>query len=168
MFPALVRIMFLRGSPERILYQRRDFIVSLFVAIAASAVVQFVYFIDTPLLAGLRVFAELTMFMLWMTLLTAKVGRLRLAQAMLILIYISIFMDSVLITCGVWQRFLPFPDVNVVAVLLGLVMCYGGANVVAWALRKPLSAGALQMAGYALAVVALDGTFRYLFGIMAA
>ena len=165
---SLLRIMFLRGSPERILYDRRWFILGLVAAIVLSALVQLIYFGDTAIFAGLRVFAELTMFMLWITLLTAKVGRLRLAQAMLMLVWISVVADAVLLLLGLLGLSLPIAPRDVIAVLWAAVVCYGVVNVIGWARREAMPAAALQVLGYVVAVVVLDGTFRYLFGIMAA
>lgn len=161
----LLRIIFLRGSPERILYSRRLFLVVLVAAVAASALVQIYYFRDHTTFVILRVFAELTVFMVWMVLLTAKVARLRLASLMLVLLLISLFGDSVLLLLSP----LPLADVaRPLGLIWGIALLYGAGNATSWALRKPLSHGCLQSGLYGLFVVGLDLAFRGLYEIVAA
>ncbi len=160
----LAKVVFLRGSPERIFYTRRRFIVSLLLAVAASAAVQAFYFNDHLVFVILRVFAELTMFMLAIVFLTRKIARFRLAYAMFVLVLISLAADLVLIVLSV-----PVPESvrGGVGYGVGLVALYGASNTVAWGLRKPLHHGAGVMALYVAAVVGLDSAFRSLYQTMA-
>jgi asparagine N-glycosylation enzyme membrane subunit Stt3 len=159
----LVRILFFRGSPERILYARKRFILALCAAMAASAMVQFLVYGDHTVFVILRVFAELTLFMLWVVLLTAKVARLRLASMMMVLCFISVIADLATLLAGTLS---PVAWRNGVGIAVGLLASYGVANVVAWALRKPLQIGVLHFAGYVLAVTLLDQSFRGLYNTM--
>ena len=161
---SLMRIMFLRGSPERILYSRKLFIGALASALLASGVLQFFGYGDHLVFVILRVFAEITMFMLWMVFMTAKVARLRLANMMLVLMMISLIVD--IVTTLV---LLPTPmEVRTsIGIVIGLVAAYGVSNVVAWALRKPVHIGALYFGLYYAAVTGLDLAFRGLYGVMA-
>ena len=93
----MLRVIFLRGSPERVYYTRRRFIVALLLAVAVSALVQWFYHGDHLVFVILRVFAELTMFMLTMVFLTRRVARFRLAYLMLVLVLISLFADTFLL-----------------------------------------------------------------------
>lgn len=161
----LLRIVFLRGSPERIRYDRWLFIVSLVLALCASGLVQHLFFGDHLIFALLRVFAEVTMFMLMIVLLTAKVGRLRLANLMLVLVLINLLMDIVLLLCA------PLPDSQITALLpytLGLAAFYGGSSCVKWALRSSHLKGAGYLGVYLVAAIGLDLVFRNLYNIMAA
>ncbi len=161
----IVRILFLRGSPERILYARSTMLWALAAALVASVVVRLTYFDDMYVFVLLWVFAKLTMFMLWMTLLTARVVRLRLANAMLCLVLASLTYDVVLIAVS------PLPLGNLagpVAWMWAGAIGYGAANITAWAVRKPLSHGLAQVAGYYAAFGGLDLAFRHLYSIMAA
>ena len=161
---SLMRIMFLRGSPERILYSRKLFIGALATALFASGLLQFFGYADHLIFVILRVFAEITMFMLWMVFMTAKVARLRLANMMLVLMMISVIVDVVTTLI-----LLPMPmEVRAsVGIALGLVAAYGVSNAVAWALRKPLHIGALYFGLYYVAVTGLDLAFRGLYEVMA-
>ena len=69
----VLRIVFLRGSPERIYYTRRLFIVAVILAVLVSALVQWFYHGDHVVFVILRVFAELTMFMLMAVLLVQPI-----------------------------------------------------------------------------------------------
>ena len=156
--------MFLRGSPERILYVRKFFIVALLSALVTSGLLQFFGYGDHVVFVILRVFAEITMFMLWMVFMTAKVARLRLANMMLVLMMISVVMDLATLLVV-----LPFPlelRANV-GMIMGIVAAYGVSNVVAWALRKPILFGALHFGLYLAAVTGLDLAFRGLYETMA-
>lgn len=161
---SLMRIMFLRGSPERILYSRKLFIGALVSALFASGLLQFFGYGDHLVFMILRVFAEITMFMLWMVFMTAKVARLRLANMMLILMMISVLVDS-FTTFALLPT--PLELRNTVGVVIGLIAAYGVSNVVAWALRKPIHIGALYFALYYAAVTGLDLAFRGLYEVMA-
>ena len=167
----LLRILFLRGSPERILYERRFFIIGLLAALALSAAAQYGYHQDHLVFVVLRVFAELTIFMLWMVILTGKVARLRLASVMLILVWTSVLMDTVLLSL-----ILPFnllaatPQVFTgTAYILGGALCYGLVSVVGWGLKSTQMTGMalVHVVGYVACVTFLDSTFRYLFNIVA-
>ena len=164
------RIVFLRGSPERIYYTRRLFIVSLLLAVAASAAVQTVLFDDHVVFVILRVFAELTMFMLMMVVLTAKIARFRLARMMLVLVLISLMADTLLTLIGavVSYRTAEPQLVDTIAYAFAAVALYGAANVTAWGLQRPLHVGAGVMLLYAIASTGLDMAFRGLYEIMAA
>lgn len=159
------RIMFMRGSPERLLYSRRTMIVALLLAVLLSGAARMVYFGDHLTFAILWAFAKTTMFMLWMVLLTAKVARLRLASMMLSLVLISLCIDGVYLLTGP----LPLGEARtLLGRVWGLSALYGMASVVGWALRKPLGTGAMQATGYLAAVVGLDMAFRHLYATMAA
>lgn len=165
MMQSLLRIMFLRGSPERILYSRKLFIVALLSALVASALLQWFGYGDHLVFVILRVFAEITMFMLWMVFMTSKVARLRLANMMLVLMMISVLVDVITLLV-----LIPAPEeVSVqIGILFGVAAAYGVSNVVAWALRKPIHIGALYFALYYAAATGLDLAFRGLYGIMVA
>ena len=160
---SVVRMMLLRGSPERILYSRKLFIASLLSALLLSGLAQWLFHGDRPEFVILRVFAETTMFMVWIVLLTAKVARLRLASMMLSLVLMSALIDALLALLGL---VLPVGVRVFVSAAAGAVLLYGGASVLAWALRKELLYGGMHVAGYAIAVYALDASFRHLFGMM--
>lgn len=130
---------------------------------AVSALVQSLVYDEHAVFVILRVFAELTMFMLWVVLLTAKVARLRLASMMMILCLISVAVDLTTLILGVVS---PVEWRNALGFAIGALSSYGVANVVGWALRKPLQIGALHFAGYFVAVTALDLSFRGLYNIM--
>ena len=170
-FYSLLRILFLRGSPERVLYVRRNFIIGLLGALVASGAAQYLYHGDHLVFMILRVFAEVTMFMLWMVVLTGKVARLRLANAMLILVWTSILMDTVLILIAPLMGWLNVEDVtrDFLAFGWGAVLCYGVINVIAWALRLRgfANMATVHLAGYLIAVFALDASFRGLYNVMA-
>ena len=164
------RIVFLRGSPERIYYTRRLFIVSLLLAVSASAAVQLLLFDDGLVFTLLRVFAELTMFMLMMVILTAKIARFRLARMMLVLVLISLLADMLLagVGTGVSYRSAAAQVVDAIAYGVSAVALYGAANVLAWGLQRPLLWGAGGMLLYVAAASGLDAAFRGLYQIMAA
>jgi len=165
----VVRIVFLRGSPERVYYTQRLGRYSLLLAVVASAAAQALYFQDTVVFVILRVFAEATMFMLMMVLLTAKITRLRLAKVLVVLVLISLLVDSLLALLGVGLN-LAGIDQNLrvlPAYLLAACALYGAASVVAWGLSKPLLQGAGVMGLYILAVLGLDMSFRHLYQMMA-
>ena len=170
MLQGLFRVMFLRGSPERIHYTRRRFIIGLLLAIVASTLVQIFYFNDHLVFIVLRVFAEMTMFMLAMVILTTNITRFRLAYLMLILVMISVAADSILLLLGlVMQLFTDHPaGRDWLAIGLGAIALYGASNVMAWGLRKKFVMGAMVMLGYVAAVLALNVSFRYLYEIVAA
>ena len=132
------RIAFFRGSPERIYYTRRLFIVSLLLAVCASALVQWVLFADHLVFVILRVFAEITMFMVMMVLLTAKIARFRLARMMLVLVLLNLFVDGVLVLMGMVVSYRN-TDPQVVDVLvygLSAVAIYGAGSAMAWGLQR--------------------------------
>ncbi len=164
------RIVFLRGSPERIYYTRRLFIVSLLLAVVASAAVQAVLFNDHVVFVILRVFAEMTMFMLMMVVLTAKIARFRLARMMLVLVLISLIADVLLtvVGAGVSYRNADPELVDGIAYVVSAVALYGASSVIAWGLKRPLWFGAGVMALYVVAAVGLDLAFRGLYEVMAA
>jgi hypothetical protein len=166
---SVARIVFLRGSPERIYYSRRLFIVSLLLAVLASAAVQLLLFDDHPVFMLLRVFAELTMFMLMMVVLTAKIARFRLARMMLVLVLVSLLADILLSAVGtvVSYRSAAPQVVDVIAYGVGAVAMYGAASVVAWGLQRSLPIGAAVMLLYLVTVLGLDMAFRGLYQIMA-
>lgn len=163
----LLRILFLRGSPERILYTRSMAIVGLVVAVCLSTAAQLVFFQDHMVFAILRVFAEVTMFMLWIVLLTAKVAWLRLANTMLVLVWASVLMDAALVLVGVLFS-ATGAMASYAAYLWSAGILYGAVNVVAWALRQRglFNQAWLHVGGYVVAVWAVDGVFRYLYGMM--
>ena len=162
---ATLRIMYLRGSPERILYSRQLMIVSLLLALVVSGCARYLYFDDHIPFATLWVFAKTTMFMLWMVLLTAKVARLRLATMMLSLVLISLVVDVGYVLLS------PLPLgglADSVAWIWGASALYGIGSVVAWARRQSLLQGLTQGAGYLAVFMGLDLAFRHLYSIMAA
>ncbi|CAE7149479.1 GALNS [Symbiodinium necroappetens] len=150
----VVRIVFLRGSPERIYYTQRLGRYSVLLAVVVSAATQAVYFQDNVVFVILRVFAEVTMFMLMMVLLTARISRLRLAKVLLTLVLISLLTDSVLTLSGVGLN-LASIELSLRALpayLLAAFALYGASSVVAWGLNKPLVQGAGVMGVYVVAV----------------
>ncbi len=158
------RVVFLRGSPERVHYSQRRFIVSLLLAIIASAAAQFLYFGDHVVFVILRVFAELTMFMLTMVVLTSRIPRFRLAYLMLILVLISLFADMLLLLLSP----LPLGDAHMgIAWLVGGVALYGASSATAWGLKKPIQQGVLVMGVYVLLVLAINVAFRALYDMAA-
>ncbi len=162
---ATLRIMYQRGSPERILYSRKLMIVCLLLALAVSGLARVLYFGDHIPFAILWVFAKTTMFMLWVVLLTAKVARLRLATMMLSLVLISLVVDSVYILLSP----LPLGELaNPIAWIWGASALYGMGSVVAWARRQSLLQGLTQAGGYLAVFMGLDLAFRHLYSIMAA
>jgi uncharacterized membrane protein YcfT len=165
----VIRIVFLRGSPERIYYTQRLGRYSLLLAVVASAAAQALYFQDTVVFVILRVFAEATMFMLMMVLLTAKITRLRLAKVLVVLVLISLLVDSLLALLGIGLNLAGLEQNLRVAPAYLLAACalYGAASVVAWGLSKPLLQGAGVMGLYVLAVLGLDMSFRHLYQMMA-
>lgn len=162
---SLARIVFLRGSPERILYDRRLFWLGLTLALVFSALAEATFHQQHLVFVILRVFAETTLFMLWMVLLTAKVARMRLASLMLVLVWINGLGDVLLVLLS------PLgldPAVRMtVSAVLGGILIYGAANAVAWALRGRLSRGVLHAGLYAGAVWALVLSFQALYNIIA-
>ena len=166
---SVLRIIFLRGSPERINYDRRLFIVVLLGAVAASAAAQTLYFGDHVAFTILRVFAEVTMFMVMMVLLTAKIPRFRLARMMLALVLISLLCDSLLILLSpiTGLGLLESSQATYIAWLVALPAIYGAASVLAWRLRKVFAHGLGVFILYVAAVVGLDMAFRHLYQIMA-
>ena len=169
-FKGVLRVVFLRGSPERIFYTRKRFIVGLLAAVLFSGLVQAFYFGDHLVFVILRVFAELTMFMLAMVLLTRKIPRFRLAYMMLALVFISVFIDGCLLALsplfgngaamgGEITRYIAWG--------LGAIGLYGASSTVAWGMRLPINQGALVMALYVAAAVGLDMAFRSLYATMA-
>ena len=159
------RVVLLRGSPERVHYSRRRFIVALILAVLASAGVQVLFYEQHVVFTILRVFAELMMFMFTMVFLTAKVERFRLSYAMLLLVLISLFADCLLLLIA---GFSLANYANPIGLLIAAIAFYGASNTVAWALHKPLGGGLLVMAGYVAAVTGLDVAFRFLYEIAAA
>jgi len=172
----LWRVVFRRGSPERILYTRRRFIIGLFAAIAACGLVHAFYYQDHLVFVILRIFAELTTFMMAMVILTAKIPRFRLAYLMLVLVLISVSMDTILIVlaallAGVMQVAPELEGATLrtyMGLAVALPMLYGASSCVAWGLRKPWSQGAIVMAAYVAVATGIDLAFRGLYGIMAA
>ncbi len=165
----VVRIVFLRGSPERIYYTRRLFLVALTIAIAASAATQVLLFGDHLTFVVLRVFAELTLFMLMMVLLTAKVARFRLVRMGLALVLISLFADMLLTVLSPLfvLQILSAESARMLAFGVAGIACYGAANALAWGLQKGVSTGLAYVALYAVAVQGLDFAFRSLYQMMA-
>ena len=164
MMNGVLKVMVLRGSPERVYYSRPRFIVALVLALILSASVQWLVYHDHLVFVILRVFAELTMFMLAAVLLTAKVARFRLACTLFLLVLINVVADSLLLLVA------PFDlgeSVHTVGWLLALAAFYGASNTVAWALRKPITTGMLVMLVYAAAVFGLDLAFRTLYNMVA-
>ena len=170
-----MRVIFRRGSPERILYTRRRFIIGLFAAMVACALVQAWFYQDHLVFVILRVFAELTTFMMAMVILTAKIPRFRLAYLMLVLVFISLFFDaSLLLIAGVMALLEALAEITFdtttrtyVGALLALPIIYGAASCVAWGLRKAWSQGAVVMAAYVGAALGIDLAFRGLYSVMA-
>lgn len=157
--------MYVRGSPERILYSRRLMIVCLLLALVLSGLARHLYFSDHMPFAILWVFAKTTMFMLWMVLLAAKVARLRLATMMLSLVLISLVVDMGYVVLSP----LPLGELRrVVAWIWGASALYGIGSVVAWARRQSLLQGLTQGAGYLVVFMGLDLAFRHLYSIIAA
>ncbi|NOX50164.1 MAG: hypothetical protein GXP16_06445 [Gammaproteobacteria bacterium] len=166
-FSNLLRVMFMRGSPERFLYSRWRSIPALLGAIVLSALVQHFYFGDQVVFVILRVFSEVTMFMLWMVLLTAQVGRLRLANMMLVLVLISLFYDAVLLLLSltpIYAKVL-FAHAGVMAFIWGAIILYGAGNTVSWAIRSKLWYGCMHVFLYISAAFALEFSFRWLYEI---
>jgi hypothetical protein len=138
----------------------------LAVAVCLSAAAQSIFFQDHLVFVILRVFAEVTMFMLWIAFLTAKVARLRLANAMLILVWASVLMDAVFVLVG--ALFSPIGAIaDYAAYLWSGAIFYGAVNVIAWALRLRglFNPAWLQVGGYVFAVWLVNGVFRYLYGM---
>ena len=166
----LLRVVFLRGSPERIFYTRRRFIVCLLLAVLLSGLAQAFFYQDHLVFVVLRVFAELTMFMLAIVLLTAKIARFRLAYMMLVLVMISALMDTTLLAIA--PILTVFADAEAarlwVGWAIGAMAAYGAANCFAWGLRRDLLGGAVVVLLYLAASLALDLAFRGLYDIMAA
>ena len=158
------RVMLLRGSPERVHYSRPRFLVGLALAILASGLVEWLVYGDHIVFIILRLFAELTMFMLAVTLLTAKVARFRLAYAMLLLVWISVFTDTLLLLAAPFEL---GDAAHTLGFVMGLIALYGAGNVTAWALRKPLVQGVMVMVVYAVAVIGLDLAFQTLYDMIA-
>jgi len=163
------RIVFLRGSPERIYYTRRLFIVSLLLAVLASAGVQVVLFADHVVFVILRVFAEITMFMLMMVVLTAKIARFRLARMMLVLVLINLLADALLILVGtvLSYRTADIQLVDGMAYVVSAIAAYGASSAMAWGLQRPLMFGAGVILLYVAAATGLDMAFRGLYEVMA-
>ena len=161
----LMRVIFMRGSPERVLYDRWLLRLGLLFAVLLAATAQSVLHQDHVVFVLLRVFAELVVFMLWMTYLTSRVGRLRLAQAMMFFFWISAFADLVLALLGLvglderWR--------DILAIGIGAIAAYGAANTLSWALRRKLSYAGAQVLGYMLLTWALDAAFRALYNLAA-
>jgi len=165
---SVLRVVFLRGSPERIYYTRRLFIGALLCAVTLSASAQWLYFGDHVVFVILRVFAEIMPFMLMMVLLTAKIARFRLARMMLVLVLISALADALLLLISPLTWFAD-PAVQAgIGYMVGAAAIYGCASVVAWGLNRPLSHGAGVIGLYVAAAVGLDLAFRHLYQIMAA
>ncbi|XOV83094.1 MAG: hypothetical protein ACFHXK_19860 [bacterium] len=166
----VVRIVFLRGSPERIYYTQRLGRYSVLLAVVASAAAQALYFQDNVVFVILRVFAEVTMFMLMMVLLTAKITRLRLAKVLLTLVLISLLTDSILVLLGLGLNLAAVEQaVRVLpGYLMGAIALYGASSVVGWGLSKSIVQGAGVLGAYVVAVLVLDMSFRQLYQMMAA
>jgi hypothetical protein len=164
------RIVFKRGSPERIYYTRRLFIVSLLLALLASGAVQYLWFSDHLVFVVLRVFAEVTMFMVMIVLLTAKIARFRLARMMLVLVLISLLADMLLVLASPIASLVNLqPELkNLAAYVIAAVAMYGAGNVLAWGLQRTYLFGIGTVLLYVIATVALDQTFRGLYEVMAA
>ena len=164
LFQNVLRIVFLRGSPERIYYTRRLFIVSLILAVAASALAQWLFHGDHLVFMILRVFAELTMFMLMAVLLTRKIARFRLARMMAVMVLISLLADAVLIAASA----LPLAGSrDLLAYTLAAVAFYGAANSLKWGLNGAMRKALAYLGGYVAAVTGLDMAFRHLYGVIA-
>ena len=171
---SVFRIVFLRGSPERIYYTRRLGVVALLCAVLASGCAQWLYFDDHFVFVLLRVFAEVTLFMLMMVVLTAKIARFRLARMMLVLVIISLLTDIVLVLLSPvfsleWLNVDHARDyAQYLGYGFGLVATYGAASVLSWGLHKPWVSGAMVIGAYIVGVVALNAGFRHLYQIIAA
>ncbi len=169
MLAGLWRVILLRGSPERVHYSRRRFVVALLLAVAASAGAQVLFHEDHVVFVILRVFAELTMFMLAMVLLTARVARFRLAYVMLLLVMISLAADAVLmLLSGLFVITPVYTARYLLLAAVSLTAWYGAGSVMAWGLRAPLSRGLLVMAAYLAAATVIDLSFRWLYDLVAA
>ena len=86
---------------------------------------------------------------------------------MLVLVWASVLMDAVLVLMGV--LFSPTGAMaSYVAYLWSAGILYGVVNVVAWALRQRglFNQAWLHVGGYVVAVWAVNGVFRYLYGMM--
>ncbi len=167
----LWRIAFRRGSPERLYYTRRLFIVTLLLTLVASAAVQYLYFADPITFVVLRVFAEITCFMVMIVLLTAKIARFRLARMMLVLVLLNLVADTLLLGLVPlqWVNEQLMRDMQLpLALAVGAIAVYGAGSVMAWGLNKTLLLGVGVILLYVLAVNALDSTFRGLFNVMVA
>ena len=169
LFRDVIRIVFLRSSPERIYYSQRLARVSVLLAVVASAGAQALYFQDPVVFVILRVFAEVTMFMLMMVVLTAKITRLRLARVLLVLVLISLIVDSLLSLLGAGFNIAGLgQDVRQgLAYAVALVALYGAASVLGWGLNKPLLQGTGVIVLYVLAVLGLDMSFTHLYQLVA-
>jgi len=169
MLRGIGRVILLRGSPERVHYSRRRFIVALLLAVAAAAAAQAFYHLDHIVFVILRVFAEITVFMLAMVVLTAWIARFRLAYVMLLLVLISVSYDLALLLLAVAGQILgtlPWPWYA--GAPLALSGVYGAANVMAWGLRKPLLQGLLVVLAMLATSAAIEQAFRWLYGLAAA
>lgn len=164
-FVGLLRVIFLRGSPERVFYTRPRFIWGLLLASVASGLVGLYFYHDHLVFVILRVFAKLTMFMLTIVFLTRKIARFRLAYMMLVLVLISLLIDVVLL---VLASFWPDAWRTTTGIALGACAFYGAANTFAWGLRKPISHGAFVALLYVAAALALEHAFRGLYNVMLA
>lgn len=169
MMVGVVRVILLRGSPERVHYSRRRFIVTLLLAVAAAGAVQAFYYLDHVVFIILRIFAELTMFMLGMVVLTAWVARFRLAYVMLLLVLISLGHDLVLLALAVvgqvtatlpWPAWAGWP--------VHLAALYGASNVLSWGLRTGLVRGGLVALGIVVLSLGIELAFRWLYDLAAA
>ena len=167
---SVFRIVFLRGSPERIYYTRRLAIVALLSAVLASGCAQWLFFGDHVVFIILRVFAEITLFMLMMVFLTAKITRFRLARMMLVLVMISLLTDVVLVLLSplFLLEWLNIDYAQYLGYGFGVVAAYGAASVLSWGLRKSWVSGAMLIGAYIGGVVALNAGFRHLYQIIAA
>ena len=164
MIVGVFRVVFLRGSPERVHYSQLRFYFALGAAFLASAGVQWFFHNQHVVFVILRVFAELIMFMLMVVLLTRKVARFRLTYMMLLLLLINLFGDLFLLGLA---PVLPQQAGTLVAVAVGAVVFYGAASVSAWAQQAPLLQGVVVIGLYVAAVTGLDMAFQYLYNMVA-
>ena len=87
-----------------------------------------------------------------------------MARMMLALVLISLLADAVLVALST----LPLADMGpVVAYGVAAPAFYGASSAMSWGLSRPIWHAGAYLAGYVLAVLALNGAFRHLYGMFA-
>lgn len=165
------RIVFLRGSPERLYYTQRFFLGALVSAVVASVALQALqaFEVQDPwIFVLLGVFAQLTVFMLMMVILTARIARFRLARMMLALVLIHLFLSIALIAFHGLALALPGVQAVVEVITSGLYLLavYAAGSVAAWGLGQSLMWGVGVILVYAGLSLGLAGAFQHLLSIV--